>query len=165
MTPRRHSLRVPNSSESRETHELVFYDWGDVDAATTVICVHGLTRNAHDFDLLAPALAATGRRVFSLNMAGRGDSSWLADPMLYHYGTYVTDCLAVMDNFHLRGVEWVGTSMGGIIGMTIAAHHPTRIKKLVLNDIGILLSREALQRIYAYVDTMPKKLPLVSCGE
>lgn len=139
------------------THELVFYDWGNVDATKTVVCVHGLTRNAHDFTPLAEALAATGRRVFSLNMAGRGESSWLHDPNGYNYAAYVADCLAVMDNFHLRGVEWVGTSMGGIIGMMIAAKNPGRIRKLVLNDIGSFLSAESLRRIFTYVSAMPER--------
>jgi pimeloyl-ACP methyl ester carboxylesterase len=155
MQPRRHTLPIHNSWSETGTHEIVFYDWGSVDAKRTVICVHGLTRNAHDFDMIAPALAATGRRVLALNMPGRGESAWLADPMGYTYPSYVADCLAVMDNFHLRGVEWLGTSMGGIIGMMIAATKPDRIKKLVLNDIGIHLTRDALGRIYNYVRTMP----------
>jgi pimeloyl-ACP methyl ester carboxylesterase len=157
MTPRRHSIPVRNNPETRNTHELVAYDWGNPDANIVTICVHGLTRNAHDFDVLAQALADTGRRVLAINMAGRGESAWLPDPMDYSYATYVADCLAVMDNFHLRGVEWIGTSMGGIIGMMIAAQQTGRIKKLILNDIGTLLSREALTRIYGYVATMPKR--------
>lgn len=154
MEMRRHSIPVSNHIGDGK-HEIVFYDWGDVNAQRVVICVHGLTRNAHDFDILAEALVKTGRRVFSLNMAGRGDSAWLADPMGYNYVAYVADCIAVMDNFHLRGVEWIGTSMGGIIGMMIAAQNPGRIRKLVLNDIGIHLNREALTRIYEYVRGIP----------
>ena len=154
MEQRRHSLNVPNAS-SDGTHEIVFYDWGDINAMTTTICVHGLTRNAHDFDILAETLAKTGRRVLSISMAGRGESAWLADPMGYNYGTYVNDCIAVMDNFHIREVEWIGTSMGGIIGMTIAAHHYDRIGKLVMNDVGSFLSKEALTRIYDYIQKMP----------
>jgi len=157
MTPRRHTLPIHNSWSETGTHEIVFYDWGNVDATRTVICVHGLTRNAHDFDVIAPAIAATGRRVLALNMPGRGESAWLADPMGYTYQSYMADCLAVMDNFHLRQVEWLGTSMGGIIGMMIAATKPDRIKKLVLNDIGTQLSAEALGRIYSYVSTMPSQ--------
>jgi pimeloyl-ACP methyl ester carboxylesterase len=88
-------------------------------------------------------------------MAGRGESAWLTDPIGYNYASYVTDCLAVMDNFHLRSVEWVGTSMGGIIGMMIAATQPGRIRRLVLNDIGAQLDKVALTRIYEYVRTLP----------
>lgn len=158
MQPRRHSLRAKNLLND-STHAIVFYDWGSEDAQQVVVCVHGLTRNAHDFDLLAQALAAQGKRVLALNMAGRGESDWLADPMGYNYAQYAADCLAVMDNFHLRGVEWIGTSMGGIIGMIIAAQQPNRIRKMVLNDIGTFLSKEALGRIYSYVGSMPQRFP------
>lgn len=151
----RHVLSLPNTTGAAGSHELTFYDWGNPDAHRVVVCVHGLTRNARDFDYLAERLVATGRRVLTLNMAGRGESAWLADPMGYNYASYVADCIAVLDNFHLREVEWVGTSMGGIIGMMLAAAQPRRIKKLVLNDIGAVLSREALTRIYDYVRTMP----------
>jgi pimeloyl-ACP methyl ester carboxylesterase len=157
MTSRRHTLPVKNTAGAPGTHELVFYDWGDINAPRTAICVHGLTRNAHDFDRLAEGLVNQGRRVLALNMAGRGESAWLADPAGYNYASYVADCLAIMDNFHLRNVEWIGTSMGGIIGMMLAAGNPGRIKKLVLNDIGIHLSREALSRIFTYISTMPKQ--------
>lgn len=153
--PRRHTVPVRNGPETRARHEIVFYDWGNPDAMNVTICVHGLTRNAHDFTIIAEELAKTGRRVIALNMAGRGESQWLDDPMSYHYGTYVADCLAIMDNFHLRGVEWIGTSMGGIIGMMIAAQQNGRIKKLILNDIGTTIEPPALARIYEYVRTMP----------
>jgi pimeloyl-ACP methyl ester carboxylesterase len=154
MQPMRHLLAVPSSS-GEGTHRIAVEDWGKPEAQRIAVCVHGLTRNARDFDMLAERLANTGRRVLALTMPGRGDSDWLADPTDYHYGTYVTDCLRVLDNFHIREVEWIGTSMGGIIGMMIAAAHPKRIRKLVLNDIGALLSKEALSRIYAYVRAIP----------
>lgn len=155
MQPTRHALPLRNGPETRERHEVVLYDWGNPEAANVTICVHGLTRNAHDFDLLAPVLAETGRRVLAINMPGRGESAWLKNPMDYSYATYVNDCMAIMDNFHLRNVEWIGTSMGGIIGMMIAAMPNSRIKKLVLNDIGSFISRDALQRIYGYVQNIP----------
>jgi len=158
MTPRRHSLPVANFNADGK-HEIVFYDYGDVNSQRVTVCVHGLTRNAHDFDALAKLLAANGRRVFTLNMAGRGESEWLKDPSGYNYAAYVADCLAFMDNFHLRKVEWIGTSMGGIIGMILAAQQPDRIKKLVLNDIGTLLTGPAFRRILDYVSTLPKSFP------
>lgn len=156
MQPRHHSLRVPNTG-SEGTHEISFFDWGPEDAANVVVCVHGLTRNARDFDYIAKALAQQGRRVLALDMAGRGQSAWLKNPMEYNYATYVADCVAVLNNFHLRGVDWLGTSMGGIIGMMIAASMQGRIRKLVMNDIGCHLSGAALQRIYSYVRTMPAR--------
>ncbi len=152
-----HNLPVPNTVGEKGTHTLAVYDWGNPDAQRIVMCVHGLTRNARDFDFIAGQLAATGRRVLAVSMAGRGESAWLADPMGYNYASYVADCMAVMDNFHIREVEWIGTSMGGIVGMMMAASNPRRIKKLVMNDIGALLSKEALTRIYDYVNTMPKQ--------
>ena len=157
MIPVRHSILVPNTIGAQGKHEIVFYDWGNPDAQRVVICVHGLTRNARDFDYLAQQLVATGRRVLCLSMAGRGESQRLADPMGYNYASYVADCLAVMDNFHLRDVEWIGTSMGGIIGMMIAAQFPFRIKKLVMNDIGAFLDKAALTRIYDYVRSLPDR--------
>ncbi len=156
MTPRRHTLPVPNFNADGK-HELVFYDYGDVNAPRTAICVHGLTRNANDFDALAQALAANGRRVFTLNMPGRGESEWLKDTNGYNYAAYVADCLAFMDNFHLRKVEWIGTSMGGIIGMMLAAQQPDRIRRLMLNDVGTFLSSGAFARILDYVKTMPSQ--------
>lgn len=152
--PRQHRFPAPNANGT-STHQLAIYDWGNPDATRVAFCVHGLTRNARDFDFLAAQLGATGRRVLAINMAGRGESDWLANPMDYHYATYVADCMAVMDNFHIREVDWIGTSMGGIIGMMIAAQSPQRIRKLVLNDIGAYLSKEALSRIYDYVRTIP----------
>lgn len=157
MQPTRHSIRVANTVGPEGTHEIIFYDWGNPESLRVTICVHGLSRNARDFDMLATELAKTGRRVLAMSMAGRGESEWLADPMGYNYASYAADCLAVMDNFHLREVEWVGTSMGGLIGMMIAAQSPRRIKRLVMNDIGAYLSKAALTRIYSYVRSMPSQ--------
>lgn len=165
MHPTRHSLTL-KTPDGKDNRQLVFYDFGTPMATETVICVHGLTRNARDFDPLAETLAARGkRRVLALSMAGRGESDRFADPHHYHYGTYVHDCLTVMDNFHLRQVEWVGTSMGGIIGMMIAASYPGRIKKLVLNDIGSFLDKSALARIYKYVASLPDIFPSRAAAE
>ncbi len=164
MEPRYHTMRVPNTG-SQGTHEIAFYDWGMEDSPDVVICVHGLTRNARDFDFIAQALAGSGRRVLALDMAGRGKSEWLKNPMEYNYATYVADCLAILNNFHLKGVDWLGTSMGGIIGMMIAANVPGRIRKLVMNDIGCHLSGAALQRIYSYVRSMPARFDTREQGE
>ncbi|MDX2095467.1 MAG: alpha/beta hydrolase [Alphaproteobacteria bacterium] len=157
MTPTRHTLRVKNIIGDEGNHEIAFYDWGNPESLRVTVCVHGLTRNAHDFDVLAETLAGTGRRVLAINMAGRGESDWLKDPMGYNYASYVADCLAVLDNFHLREVEWIGTSMGGVIGMMLASQFPRRIRRLVMNDIGARLSKTALTRIYAYVRDMPQQ--------
>ncbi len=154
---RMHRILVPNLMAGQGKHALAVYDWGDANATSTVVCVHGLTRNARDFDAIARTLAARGKRVFALSMAGRGESEWLTNPIDYNYVSYAADCLAVLDNFHIRNVDWIGTSMGGIIGMMLAAQHPDRIRKLVLNDVGMKLPKEALARIYEYVQTMPRR--------
>jgi pimeloyl-ACP methyl ester carboxylesterase len=119
-----------------------------------IICVHGLTRNAHDFDFVARALAQD-YRIMSLDMPGRGQSEPLKDSTLYNTVTYMADCMAFMDNFHLRTVNWLGTSMGGIVGMMIAAMHQGRIKRLVLNDVGAFIPKKGLERIMAYVSKAP----------
>lgn len=151
-----HTLSIP-ASDTCEAHRLVYRDYGSIDAPRTAVCVHGLARNGDDFDMLAIALAEKGTRVIVPDMAGRGGSDWLRDPMSYHYGTYVADCIALLDNFHLRNVHWIGTSMGGLIGMMIAAATQGRIRSLVLNDIGSFLPKEALMRIYHYLDALPKR--------
>lgn len=158
-TPQKHIIRGENLISGTGTHQIAVYDYGDPMSDHVVVCVHGLTRNARDFDLLAEELGRRKRRVLSISMAGRGESSWLQDPADYNYTTYMTDCLKVLDNFHLRQVDWVGTSMGGIIGMLIAHTHPGRIGRLVLNDIGIRLKKEALERIYGYVRSIPPAFP------
>lgn len=139
------------------SHGLHYFDYGTPDAAKTVFCVHGLTRNAADFEVLARALAQRGCRVLALSMAGRGKSEWLEDKSQYHYGTYAADCVAFLDNFHLRNVDWVGTSMGGIIAMMVAASSPKRIRRLVLNDVGSLIPAAGLKIILDYVSRSPKR--------
>lgn len=164
MAPQTQFFSAPNP-DGNGTHRIAYYDWGNPDSQNIALCVHGLTRNARDFDFLAEALVNKGYRVLALSMAGRGESERFENPMHYHYGTYVADCIAFMDNFHLRNVDWVGTSMGGIIGMMLQAANTKRIRKLVLNDIGSLLTKEALQRIYAYVASMPQHFASLSEAE
>jgi pimeloyl-ACP methyl ester carboxylesterase len=131
--------------------ELGYADWGRRDAGRVAVCVHGLTRNARDFDPLAEALAARGFRVLAVDVAGRGRSSWLADPKDYvvpHYVGHLARFLALLG---LAAVDWIGTSMGGIIGMGLAAAEGSPIRRLVLNDIGPLVPREALLQIQTYL--------------
>lgn len=156
-TCRRQSVHVPNYNGKPGTHEIVFYEWGNPKAARTVMCVHGLTRNGHDFDLLAAELARRDCRVICPSMPGRGESGWLPDPADYVSMNYASDCLSLLDQLDLKQVNWVGTSMGGIIGMNVAASHPARIRKLVLNDIGMLVRGEALQRIYLSMHETPPR--------
>jgi pimeloyl-ACP methyl ester carboxylesterase len=127
---------------------MAFESWGDP-AAPAVVCVHGLTRNGRDFDALAAALADRFH-VICPDLPGRGASDWLADPMLYqaqHYVAALGHLLALLD----RDVAWVGTSLGGICGMLIAAADRSPVTRLVLNDIGPFIPADALTRIRDYM--------------
>ena len=120
-----------------------------------VLCVHGLTRRATDFDALAQALAAGGWRVICPDMIGRGDSERVSDPMLYSVPQYVADCVTLVARLGVESVDWVGTSMGGLIGMVYAALKGNPIGRLVLNDIGPELDWEGLERIATAVGEVP----------
>lgn len=128
-------------------------EWGP-ETGAPVLCVHGLTRTGRDFDVLAEALAAQGRRVFCPDLPGRGASDRLPDPMLYVPPTYVValgHLMARMDG----PVDWVGTSLGGICGMLVAATPGNAIRRLVLNDMGALVPKAALERIRDYLGNDP----------
>jgi pimeloyl-ACP methyl ester carboxylesterase len=130
-------------------HTLAWTEWGPADGAP-VLCVHGLTRNGRDFDTLATALAAHGRRVFCPDLPGRGASDRLADPMLYTPPSYVVALSHLLARIE-GPVDWVGTSLGGICGMMVAAAPGQPIRRLVLNDIGARVPGGALSRIADYV--------------
>jgi len=126
-----------------------WWEWGP-EAGAPVICVHGLTRTGRDFDVLARALAEAGRRVICPDLPGRGASDWLPDGMLYQPPVYVTALsylLARLDG----PVDWVGTSLGGICGMGIAATPGHPIRRMVLNDIGAFVPEAAIARIRDYM--------------
>jgi pimeloyl-ACP methyl ester carboxylesterase len=131
--------------------ELGYAHWGAPAAGRVAVCVHGLTRNARDFDPLAEALAGRGYRVIAVDVVGRGRSSWLPDPKGYVVPQYVGHLSRFLALMGLRGVDWIGTSMGGIIGMGLAAGDETPIGRLVLNDIGPFVPREALVNIQTYL--------------
>ena len=116
-----------------------------------VICLHGLTRNSKDFEIIAPRIAALGRRVVAADMRGRGQSSHDPDPAHYVPAIYAQDVLTLMDKLEIKQAVFVGTSMGGIITMVIAALAPDRIAASALNDIGPKVSTEGITRIGSYV--------------
>jgi pimeloyl-ACP methyl ester carboxylesterase len=149
--PREHSF---NSLSLHGFHRVAYRDWGDPDNARIVVCVHGLTRNARDFDDLATALAPTFR-VICPDMPGRGESEWLRDPKDYNTATYLTVLAAMLAHAHAEKIAWVGTSMGGLLGMVIAAQPGTPITRLVVNDIGPVIEPAALARIATYVGLDP----------
>lgn len=122
------------------------------EANLPVVCVHGLTRNSSDFEFLADQLGQT-RRVIFPDMPGRGDSPNLTDSSLYNNPFYGRVCLALIEEMQLKKVDWVGTSMGGIIGMMLAATKPELINKLVINDVGATIPALSLERLKKYVGT------------
>ncbi len=143
----------------RGFHRIHYTDWGNADAERIVICVHGLTRNGRDFDFLAQALAPEFR-VVCPDIAGRGISDWLYAKEDYGYPQYCADMTALIARVTSGGkprrVYWVGTSMGGIIGMLLASRPKSPIEKLVLNDVGAVIPKAALERICTYVGRDPR---------
>ena len=135
-------------------HKVAYTQWGRDDAPRTVICVHGLTRNGRDFDRLAVEMADR-RRVACPDVVGRGRSDWLANAALYGYPQYCADMAALIARLGVEEVDWVGTSMGGLIGMMLAAQPNSPIRRLVINDIGPFIAREGLERIADYVGKAP----------
>lgn len=115
-----------------------------------VICIHGLTRNARDFEDLAPRIAATGRRVLAVDVRGRGLSARDPEPMNYHPGTYAADIAALLDEAGIARAVFVGTSLGGLITMVLTSIRPEAIAAAVLNDIGPELSPVGMARIAGY---------------
>jgi pimeloyl-ACP methyl ester carboxylesterase len=135
-----------------------YVEWGDPAASRVVICVHGLTRNGRDFDELAQALAPDCR-VVCPDVVGRGRSDWLRGKAGYGYSQYCADLTALIARVTGGGAErlyWVGTSMGGILGMLLAASAQTPIERLVVNDVGALIPAASLQRLGTYVGKDPR---------
>jgi pimeloyl-ACP methyl ester carboxylesterase len=133
---------------------MAYVEWGDTRNREVVVCVHGLTRSGRDFDDLARALC--GRfRVVCPDLAGRGDSDRLADPMLYGVPQYLADMVTLIARLDCEALSWVGTSLGGLIGMALAALPGNPVKRLVLNDAGPVISRASLQRIASYIGVVP----------
>lgn len=135
-------------------HRMAYTEWGDPRNPRVVVCVHGLTRNGRDFDYLARALADE-YRVVCPDVVGRGRSDWLGVKGDYGFPLYVGDMITLLARLEVDSVNWVGTSMGGIIGMLIASQPHTPITRLVLNDVGPLITATALRRIGQYVGRAP----------
>ncbi len=133
-------------------HWIAHTDWG---AGPVVMCVHGLTRNGRDFDRLAEAIGRK-RRVVCPDVVGRGRSDWLAHAEDYGYPLYLSDMVALIARCGAAQLDWIGTSMGGLIGMMLAAQPGTPIRRLVLNDVGPLVPAAALRRIATYVGQDPR---------
>jgi pimeloyl-ACP methyl ester carboxylesterase len=135
-------------------HWLRYVEWGDVANPRVLVCVHGLTRNGRDFDHVARALA-DAYRVVCPDMPGRGRSDWLRDPADYDYPVYCNDLVTLMARLGAENVDWLGTSMGGILGMILASLPGSPVRKLVLNDVGSMIPKAAIERIGMYLGKDP----------
>lgn len=130
---------------------LAYAEWGSPKAERTVVCAHGVSRNGRDFDALAAALAEQGARVVCPDLPGRGRSDWLGTPAHYTDRAYTRAMATLMARLDVEHVDWVGTSLGGHIGMLMAAEPQSLIRRLVLNDFGARVSAVALRRIGTYL--------------
>ena len=156
------------STTDPATHRMAYWSWGDPANLRTVVCVHGLSRQGRDFDTLARALSNT-YHVVCPDVVGRGHSDWLADPKGYQVFTYASDMVMLIQSLRTaKGVQepleidWVGTSMGGLIGLAFSSLPPessgARLRRMVLNDVGPKLKPDALARIGEYLG-QPKHFP------
>ena len=143
-------------------HRMAYWEWGQPQSTHVVVCVHGLSRQGRDFDALARALCEESGhavRVVCPDVAGRGQSDWLKDPQAYQIFTYAADMMVLLAQLKPTTLDWVGTSMGGLIGMALAgqgsdasrAAGALAVRRLVLNDVGPAIEWQALQRIGNYL--------------
>ncbi len=176
LEPTLNYVLCPDANGDQPTaHRMAYWQWGDPQADHVIVCAHGLSRQGRDFDVLALALCAraekTGHsvRVVCPDVVGRGKSDWLKDPMGYQIPTYAADMLALLAQLKPATLDWVGTSMGGLIGMVVSAQlafaasnagegtaRPVMVRKLVLNDVGPAIQWEAIQRIGLYLGNAPR---------
>ena len=131
-------------------HNMAYKEWGDPKNPAVLLCVHGVTRVSDDFDALA-AVMSDRYRVICPDVVGRGRSSWLANPLGYQLPQYVSDMVTLIARLDVTQVDWFGTSMGGLIGMGVAALKGNPIRKMMLNDIGPTINFAALMRIAQYI--------------
>lgn len=138
-------------------HNVAYTEWGSSDhGLPAIICVHGYTRNAHDFDALAYSLSTKGRHVFCPDVVGRGNSSWFKNSVFYNFTQYQADMTALIARTRSQQIDWIGTSMGGLIGMMMAALSHTPIQRLILNDVGPQIPIYGLRRLAKYAGKEPE---------
>lgn len=149
---KQHHIDVPHGDG---TVRLGYLEWGGRDATRTALCIHGISRNAHDFNWLGRELAKAGWRVIAIDMVGRGASQWLDDPAGYAVPVYIQHIAHVVSALELGEVDWIGTSMGGLIGMVAASAGAVPMRRLVLNDIGPFIALEVLAGIVERAREVP----------
>ena len=144
--PRRRSVQC---ASTKGLHRIAYLEYGDPRNRDVLVCVHGLLRSARDFAPLARELSSHFR-IACPDLAGRGDSDRLPDPALYAVPQYVSDMVTLLARLDTESVNWLGTSLGGLVGMALASQAGTPVKKLILNDVGAVIPRAALERIAMY---------------
>jgi pimeloyl-ACP methyl ester carboxylesterase len=135
-------------------HWMRYTEWGDPHNPRVLICVHGLTRTGRDFDYVAERLS-DAYRVVCPDVVGRGRSDWLREPADYTYPVYGQDMATLIASLHAETVDWIGTSMGGIIGMILAGLPGSPLRRMVMNDVGCFIPKASLERIGEYVGAEP----------
>ena len=145
-------------------HRIAYVEWGDPRSLRVAVCVHGLSRQGRDFDVLAAALAAKGWRVICPDLPGRGKSGWLPDPDEYTLPQYAMDLTVLIARLGVEKVDWIGTSLGGLIGIVMAGQPNAPINRLVMNDVGPFLPWQALQRLGMSVRNTPDTFPTLAAA-
>ena len=146
-------------------HRLAYWEWGPREAERTLVCVHGLTRQGRDFDVLARTFARKGYRVICPDLVGRGQSGWLAQPAGYTLLQYGADRNALVARLDVEEIDLVGNSLGGLIGMMLAAQPGTPIRRLVLNDVGPFIPGTALRRLGVYLNAPAPRFADLAAAE
>jgi pimeloyl-ACP methyl ester carboxylesterase len=149
-SPSEPRLRDVQCLSASGLHHMAYWEWGDPANRRVLVCVHGLSRQGRDFDTLARDLSGE-YRVVCPDVVGRGRSGRLADPMGYAIPTYVADMVTLLARLDAEQLDWVGTSMGGLIGLSLASLPGCTIRRLVLNDVGPTIQWAAIQRIGTYL--------------
>ena len=152
-TPAQPTLHHVQCLDTRGLHRMAYWQWAqqaNLDRPRTLVCVHGMSRQGRDFDTLARDLASH-TRVICPDVVGRGRSDRLADPMGYAIPSYVADMVTLVARLDVAEVDWVGTSMGGLIGLGLASLPASPVRKLVLNDVGPAIEPAAIARIASYL--------------
>ena len=136
--------------DQKGLHRMAYWEWGDAANPRVLVCVHGLSRQGRDFDTLAHALRVH-YRVVCPDVVGRGQSDWLAEPAGYEIPAYVADMVTLLARLNAGELHWLGTSMGGLIGLVLASFAQTPISKLIINDIGPTMPFDTVTNIGAYL--------------
>ncbi len=148
-------MRRVQCASAAGLHRIAYTEWGDPANPRVLVCVHGLTRSGRDFDRLAAALS-DAYRVVCPDVAGRGQSDWLADPRLYAIPQYVADMVTLIARLDVEAVDWFGTSMGGLIGLGLAGLPGSPVRRMIVNDVGPHIEPDALVRIGEYLGVAPR---------